>query len=324
MFSQTELKELVEKAIVNLSYEEEAARLIEPVKYILSIGGKRIRPVMTLMACNLFNDKINEALLPAVGLEIFHNYTLVHDDIMDQAPVRRNSPTVHAKWGLNQAILSGDVMSFIAAECIAAAPVSVLSKVLKTYNKTATEVCIGQQLDLDFEKTNYINQEEYLRMIELKTAVLISASMKIGSLIGGGSDKDVELMSEFGRNLGLAFQIQDDLLDVYGDTNTFGKRTGGDIATNKKTFLMIKALELATGEQLKLLQHQLSLREPDPEEKISIVTEIYNQLNIKQITESLANEYINKAVSLLDKVSSDQERKSELYNLVSVLDGRSQ
>jgi geranylgeranyl diphosphate synthase, type II len=322
MFSQTELKELVEKAIVNLSYEGEAARLIEPVKYILSIGGKRLRPVMTLMSCNLFNDKVEDALLPAIGLEIFHNYTLVHDDIMDKAAVRRNSPTVHAKWGLNQAILSGDVMSFIAAECIASTPVSVLPKVLKTYNRAATEVCIGQQLDLDFEKTNYITQEEYLRMIELKTAVLIAASMKIGAIIGGGSEKDIELMSEFGRNLGLAFQIQDDLLDVYGDTASFGKRTGGDIVTNKKTFLLLKAIELSSGKQQISLQSQLSLKDFDPEEKIRIITDIFNQLDIRHITENLANEYINKAVALFDKVSSDQERKSGLYNLISVLDGR--
>jgi geranylgeranyl diphosphate synthase type II len=298
MYSQSELKELVDKAIVNLSYESEAAKLIEPVKYILSIGGKRLRPVISLMSCNLFSDKINDALLPAIGLEIFHN------------------------WGINQAILSGDVMSFIAAEYIAAAPLAVLPRILKTYNKTATEVCIGQQLDMDFEKTTYITHEEYLRMIELKTAVLIATSMKIGAIIGGGSEKDIDLISEFGRNLGLSFQIQDDLLDVYGDTSSFGKRTGGDIVTNKKTFLLLKALELASGEQQKMLQNQLSLKEFDPEEKIKVVTEIFNQLNIRQITENLSNEFINKAINSLDKISTDQERKSELYNMVSVLDGR--
>jgi geranylgeranyl diphosphate synthase type II len=323
MYSRSELNELVEKAVVSLSYESEAPNLIVPVRYFLSIGGKRIRPVMTLMSCNLFSDKIDDALLPALGLEIFHNYTLVHDDIMDMAIVRRNSPTVHSKWGLNQAILSGDVMSFIAAECIAAAPLSVLPRVLKTYNRAATEVCIGQQLDMDFEKTTYITQAEYLRMIELKTAVLVAASMKIGSIIGGGTEKDVDLMSEFGRYLGLSFQIQDDLLDVYGDTASFGKRTGGDIVNNKKTFLLLKALELASGEQLKLLQLQLALKDFNPEEKIRIITDIFDQLGIRQITETIANEFINKAVSSLDKVNTDQERKSELYNLVSILDGRS-
>jgi geranylgeranyl diphosphate synthase, type II len=323
MYSQSELKELVEKAISNLSYASEASKLIEPVKYFLSIGGKRLRPVMTLMSCNLFCDKIDDALLPAIGLEIFHNYTLIHDDIMDMAVMRRNSPTVHSKWGLNQAILSGDVMSSIAAEYIAAAPLPMLPKVLKIYNRTAIDVCLGQQLDMDFEKTTYITQAEYLRMIELKTAVLVAASIKIGSIIGGGTEKDVDYMSEFGRNLGLSFQIQDDLLDVYGDMSSFGKRTGGDIVTNKKTFLLLKALEMASGEQLKLLQLQLSLKDFDPEEKIRIVTEIFNQLDIRQITETLANEFINKATSSLDKVNADQERKSELYNLVSVLDGRS-
>jgi geranylgeranyl diphosphate synthase type II len=322
MYSQNELKELVEKAILNLSFESEASKLIEPVKYFLSIGGKRLRPVMALMSCNLFSDKIDDALLPAIGIEIFHNYTLVHDDIMDLAVVRRNSPTVHAKWGLNQAILSGDVMSFIAAEYIASAPLPVLPKVLKTYNRTAIEVCIGQQLDMNFEKTTFITQTEYLRMIELKTASLVAASVKIGSIIGGGPEKDVELMSEFGRNLGLAFQIQDDLLDVYGDSTSFGKKTGGDIVNNKKTFLLIKALELASGEQLKLLQLQLTVKDFDPEEKIGIVTDIFNQLEIRQKTEGLANEFINKAISSLDKINTDQERKSELYNIVSELDGR--
>lgn len=322
MYSQSELKDLVEKAMVNLSFESEAAKLIGPVKYILSIGGKRLRPVMTLMSCNLFSDKINDALLPAIGLEIFHNYTLVHDDIMDQASVRRNAPTVHTKWGLNQAILSGDVMSFYASEFIAAAPVSVLSKVLKIYNRTAVEVCIGQQLDMDFEKTTYITQDEYVRMIELKTAVLIAASMKIGAIIGGSSEKDADYISEFGRHLGLAFQIQDDLLDVYGDTISFGKKTGGDIVTNKKTFLLLKALELASGEQQKLLQSLISKKDFDPEVKIQTVTEIFNQLNIRHITENLANEFINKAVGSLEKISADQERKSELYNLVSSLNGR--
>lgn len=323
MYSQSELKDLVEKAMVNLSFESEAGKLIGPVKYILSIGGKRLRPVMTLMSCNLFSDKINDALLPAIGLEIFHNYTLVHDDIMDQAAVRRNVPTVHTKWGLNQAILSGDVMSFFAADFIAASPAHVLQKVLKIYNRTAIEVCIGQQLDLDFEKTTYITKDEYVRMIELKTAVLIAASVKIGALIGGCSDKDADHISEFGRNLGLSFQIQDDLLDVYGDSISFGKKTGGDIVTNKKTFMLLKALELASGEQQKMLQAQLAKKDFDPDEKIAIVTEIFNQLNVRQITETLANEFVTKAVISLEKISTDTERKSELYNLVSSLNGRS-
>ncbi len=323
MYSQAELKELVDKAIINLTFSSEAEKLTNPVKYILSIGGKRLRPVIALMSCNLFKDKIDDAILPAAGIEVFHNFTLVHDDIMDQAYVRRNLPTVHAKWNINQAILSGDVMAFIANDCILQTPPGLLLKVFKAFNKAAVEVCIGQQLDMDFEKVSVVSQEEYLRMIELKTAVLIAASAMIGSIIGEAVDKDSELLYEFGKNLGLAFQIQDDLLDVYGDANIFGKISGGDIVTNKKTFLLIKALEVATGSTQKKLQKQLTVKEFDPELKVKTVMEIFDQLNIKSITENLANEYITKSLSQLEKVSANRERKSELYQMATSLIGRS-
>ena len=198
--------------------------------------------------------------MPATGLEVFHNFTLVHDDIMDQAPVRRNFPTVHTKWNINQAVLSGDVMAFIANECFLQTPSACLVKVFREFNKAAIEVCVGQQLDIDFEKTAVISQEEYLRMIELKTAVLIAASAKIGAIIGGAGEKDADLLYEFGRNLGLAFQIQDDLLDIYGDAKVFGKIPGGDIIANKKTFLLVKALETASVDQLKRLQELFTTR----------------------------------------------------------------
>lgn len=323
MYGQAELKELVDKAIINLTFSSEAEKLTHPVKYILSIGGKRLRPVIALMSCNLFKDKIDDAILPAAGIEVFHNFTLVHDDIMDQAYVRRNLPTVHAKWNTNQAILSGDVMAFIANDCILQTPPGLLLKVFKAFNKAAVEVCIGQQLDMDFEKVSVVSQEEYLRMIELKTAVLIAASAMIGSIIGEAVEKDSELLYEFGKNLGLAFQIQDDLLDVYGDANIFGKISGGDIVTNKKTFLLIKALEVATGSTQKKLQKQLMVKEFDPELKVKTVMEIFDQLNIKSITENLANEYITKSLSQLKKVSASRERKSELYQMATSLIGRS-
>jgi geranylgeranyl diphosphate synthase, type II len=323
MYCQPELKELIERAIFNLSFSDEAEKLTSPVRYILSIGGKRLRPVIALMSCNLFRDKIDDAILPAVGIEVFHNFTLVHDDIIDQASVRRNLPTVHTKWTVNQAILSGDVMAFIANDCFLHAPSGLLLKVFKAFNKAAIEVCIGQQLDLDFEKVSVVSQEEYLRMIELKTAVLIATSAMIGSIIGEAGDKDLDLLYEFGKNLGLAFQIQDDLLDVYGDVNMFGKISGGDIVTNKKTFLLIKALEVATGNTLKRLQEQLLVKEFDPELKIKTVMEIFDHLNIKSITENLANEYITKSLTLLEKVNADKERKSELNQMVTSLIGRS-
>lgn len=322
MYSQAELKELVEKAIFNLSLSAEAGRLSDPVKYILSIGGKRLRPVLALMACNLFRDKVDEAIIPATGLEVFHNFTLVHDDIMDQAPVRRNFPTVHIKWNINQAILSGDVMAFVANDCFLQTPPAQLHNVFKTYNKAAVEVCVGQQLDMDFEKASMVSNAEYLRMIELKTAVLIAASAKIGGLIGDAGEKDAGHLYEFGKNLGMAFQIQDDLLDVYGDSIIFGKVSGGDIVSNKKTFLLVKALELATGRQRKRLKDQLDQKDPDPQKKIKTVMEIYDDLNIKSITEELANDYISKSIDHLLKTGPANERKSELSRFANSLAGR--
>jgi geranylgeranyl diphosphate synthase type II len=322
MYSQSELKDLVDKAIINLSFTAEAEKLTAPVKYILSIGGKRLRPVLALMSCNLFKQKIDEAIIPATGLEIFHNFTLVHDDIMDNAAVRRGFSTVHIKWNLNQAVLSGDVMAFIANECFLQTPPDVMSKVFKAYNKAAVEVCIGQQSDMDFENTALITQDKYLRMIELKTAVLLAASAKIGAIIGEADDKDADQLYEFGKNLGMAFQIQDDLLDVYGDSKVFGKISGGDIVSNKKTFLLVKAMEIASGRLLKTLQKQFRDKDIDAEDKIKTVMDIYDQLNIKTITEDLANEFITKSLSCLEKVGVAPGKKKELCRLVKQQVGR--
>jgi geranylgeranyl diphosphate synthase, type II len=322
MYNQSELKRIVDKAIVNLTYNTEAEKLIDPVKYVLSMGGKRLRPVLSLMSLNLFSDQIDDGIMPATGLEVFHNFTLVHDDIMDHAPVRRNFPTVHSKWNVNQAVLSGDVMAFIANECFLQTPQAWMAKVFKTYNKAAIEVCAGQQLDIDFEKATVISDEEYLRMIGLKTAVLLAASAKIGAFIGGADDRDAELIYEFGKNIGLAFQIQDDLLDIYGDAVVFGKIAGGDIVANKKTFLLVKALETGSVDQQKKLQDLFAHRDIDPETKVKEVIEIYDQLNIKTLTEYLANDLINNAFSQLDKVSVKKERKEEITQLAVSLIGR--
>ncbi len=322
MYNQAELKDLVDKAIINLSYNSEAEKLIDPVKYVFSMGGKRLRPVLALMSCNLFSDQIDDAVMPATGLEVFHNFTLVHDDIMDQAAVRRNFPTVHSKWDINQAVLSGDVMAFIANECFLQTPPRCLSKVFRVFNKAAIEVCVGQQMDIDFEKTIIVSESDYLRMIELKTAVLLAASAKIGAVIGGADEKDSELMYDFGRNLGLAFQIQDDLLDAYGDRKVFGKTRGGDIIANKKTFLLVKALETSSAEQFKLFQELLTMKEFDPGTKVKTVIELYEQLNIKEVTENLANDYLGKALNLLEKTGTMKERRNELTEIVGSLTGR--
>ncbi len=322
MYNQSELKKIVDKAIINLSYNTEAEKLIDPVRYILSMGGKRLRPVISLMSLNLYCDIIDDGIMPATGLEVFHNFTLVHDDIMDQAPVRRNFPTVHTRWGINQAVLSGDVMAFIANECFLQTPSGCLAKVFSVFNKAAIEVCVGQQLDIDYEKQAVITLDEYLRMIELKTAVLIAASAKIGSIIGGADIKDSDLIYEFGRNLGLAFQIQDDLLDIYGDARVFGKVPGGDIIANKKTFLLVKAFEIASAEQEKKLHELFTAGSTDPESKVKGVLDIYDQLNIRNLTENLANEHIDIAFSQLEKVSVSRERKEEITQITMSLIGR--
>jgi len=322
MYNQSDLIKIVNTALVNLTYNNESDRLIDPVKYVLSMGGKRMRPVLALMACNLFSDKIDEAVIPVTGLEIFHNFTLVHDDIMDKAQVRRGFPTVHTKWNINQAILSGDVMAFITNECFLQSPAQFLAKVFRVFNKAAIEVCAGQQLDMDFEKATIVSQDEYIRMIELKTAVLIAASVKIGAIYGGADDRDAELLYEFGRNLGLAFQIQDDILDVFGDMNVFGKTTGGDIITGKKTFLYVKAHEAGSLDQRKKLQDLYISSEFDQAEKVKMVTEIYDLLNIKFISDKVVAEYLRNALGFLEKVNVAHERKEELVRIAESLSGR--
>jgi geranylgeranyl diphosphate synthase type II len=319
MYNQSGLKKIVDSALVNLSYNTESERLIAPVKYVLSMGGKRLRPVLALMACNLFSDKIDEALIPVTGLEIFHNYTLVHDDIMDKALVRRGFATVHDKWNVNQAILSGDVMAFITNECFLQTPPHLLQKVFRVFNKAAIEVCIGQQLDMDFEKATIVSHEEYLRMIELKTAVLIAASVKIGAMFGSADDKNLETLYEYGRNLGLAFQIQDDILDTYGDMKVFGKTSGGDILAGKKTFLYVKATEVASSEQRKRLQEIYTSEISDPETKIKRVLEIYDQVNIKLISDNLVADYLKTALGFLERTGVPQERKEELVQMTESL-----
>jgi len=322
MYTRQALKKIVDTSLANLSYNMESGRLTDPVKYVLSIGGKRLRPVLALMVCNLYTDKIDEAVIPVTGLEIFHNFTLVHDDIMDKASVRRGYPTVHSKWSLNQAILSGDIMAFMTNECFLQSPPHLLHKIFRVFNKAAIEVCVGQQIDMDFEKATIVSHDEYIRMIELKTAVLIAASVKIGALFGGADEKEAENIYEFGRNLGLAFQIQDDILDTYGDMKVFGKVSGGDIVAGKKTFPYVKAMEIATSDQRRKLQELYSSETSDPGVKIKNVTEFYDQLNIRHISENLVGEYLRNALGFLEKSGVPQDRKEELIQITGSLAGR--
>ncbi len=322
MYTREQITELINRAVASLSFPEEAPLLFKPVRYVLSAGGKRLRPVMSLMACNLFTDRIDEAIMPVTGLEVFHNFTLVHDDIMDQAPIRRNAPTVHRKWNTNQAILSGDVMVFIANECLLETPARLLPDILRIYNRAAIDVCIGQQMDMDFERLSVISQEDYLKMIEKKTAVLLAASCQIGAIAGGADHKNAEYLYDFGRNLGIAFQIQDDLLDLYGNEKIFGKASGGDIVANKKTFLYIKAMEAASTEQRKVLQVLYSGEGASPEEKIGTVKEIYDRLGVKEATTTIAGDYINASFRLLERVEVRRERMEELLRFAESLTGR--
>jgi len=324
MYTLQEAQNLVENHIQNLSLPDTPPELYEPVRYILSLGGKRIRPALVILACDLFADDVETALLPAMAIEIFHNFTLLHDDIMDRSPLRRGQPTVHVKYSENVAILSGDVMSILASRLMNKAPAVVLNDVQDVFTKTAMQVCEGQQMDMNFEELLNVSEEEYLTMIELKTAVLIAASLKIGAILGGASRKDAEDLYMFGRNLGLAFQLQDDLLDTFGDPMLTGKNQGTDIVDNKKTFLIIHALEASSVHLRKELTGWLTRKEVDPREKIVAITSIFNRLNVKEATENRIRDYYQQALANLDDLNRPKGRKSELYRFASFLMNRNQ
>ena len=286
------------------------------------MDGKRIRPALVLMSCDLFSGALESALNPAVAIEIFHNFTLVHDDIMDRSELRRGLPTVHIKYDENIAILSGDVMSILASRLINQSPGVVLHTVHDIFTKTAIQVCEGQQMDMNFEKQLTVPEADYLKMIELKTAVLIAASLKIGALLGGASSKDSEDLYKFGRNLGIAFQLQDDLLDAFGDPTLVGKKLGTDIVDNKKTFLTIRALDLASPGQKAELESWLSKTDFDPDEKIRAVMKIYEDLDIEKLTQAMVKEYLDTAINNLKHLSRPEESKTELYNFAEFLMNR--
>jgi geranylgeranyl diphosphate synthase type II len=266
----------------------------------MGLGGKRIRPLLSLLAYGMYGKNPTEIFSQAAALEVFHNFTLMHDDIMDQAPLRRGKPTVHEKWNANIAILSGDVMLVRAYDLLLPTPTALLPEVIRIFNKTAAEVCEGQQLDMNFEGYETVAEEDYIHMIRLKTAVLLGLALQIGALLAGASKEDVERIYEFGVNIGVGFQLQDDLLDVYADQAKFGKQVGGDIISNKKTFLLIKALELAKGKEKEELQHWLGLTQFDKGEKVAAVKGIYEQLGIRSLTEKKMQSYFEKGFQQLD------------------------
>ena len=315
-----EIQDIITSELEMINWKKEPLGLYEPIGYVLSLGGNRIRPALTLMACNLFSDNVLQAVNTALGIEIFHNFTLLHDDIMDRAEVRRGKPTVHKKWNDNIAILSGDVMQIAAYQFIAQTPTEYLKTVLDIFSKTAAEICEGQQYDVDFENHEIVKAEEYLEMIRLKTAVLLGCALQCGALIGGAGVKDAQNLYDFGINIGLAFQLKDDLLDVYGDEATFGKKIGGDILSNKKTYLLIHAIELATGNDATELHKWLKISDENlATEKIKTITSIYNKLGVKQICEDKMHEFYTKAIANLEKVHVSDNKKQELRNLADKL-----
>lgn len=315
MYSIEQLSELIDKALNNIQIPDEPKNLYGPIKYALSSGGKRLRPVFTLAACNAFSSTIEPAIFPSLAIEVFHNFTLVHDDIMDSAPTRRNQPTVFAKWGSNVAILSGDAMNVIAYQLLGKTNRDVLPNIFNIFNTVAIGVCEGQQMDMDFESVIYVSEGEYMKMIELKTAVLIKGALEIGATIGGAKATDIEKIGLFGKNLGLAFQLQDDLLDTFGDSNVFGKRIGGDIVSNKKTFLAVKGFNLAKGKQLELLNSFYRAETIDPETKIAGVKGIYAELGIREITEKRIDELYRNSLANIKSLSIPNESKQVLLSL---------
>lgn len=319
MHSIHQLQTIINKAIAETKYTAKPAELYEPISYLMELGGKRMRPVLVLHSTELFGGDIFKALDAAIGIELFHNFTLMHDDIMDKAPLRRGKATVHVKWNESAAILSGDVMFVEAYKLMIKVDDRILREVLDVFSDTASGVCQGQQADMNFEKRDNVSIEEYLHMIRQKTAVLVAGSMQIGALIGGAEKKEARLLYEFGVNLGLAFQLQDDILDVYGNPAIFGKQVGGDILSNKKTFMLIKAKELAQEEVAADLDQWMNNSSPLPAEKINAITTIYNQLEVRKLAEREMEYFVNKALDALEQLSVDSSKKQLLHSFAEDL-----
>ncbi|MCH7399582.1 polyprenyl synthetase family protein [Belliella sp. DSM 107340] len=301
--SVNKLLQDLENHIQGFQYGNSPAELYEPISYIMSLGGKRIRPLLTLMAYSLYKDDYESILTPASAVEVFHNFTLMHDDIMDDAPLRRGKATVHEKWNANTAILSGDVMLVKAYEMLVKVSPEKLPEILSLFNQTAAEVCEGQQHDMNFEKIDVVSEEDYIDMIRQKTAVLLGFALQFGALLADASKEEAQKLYDFGVNIGIGFQLKDDLLDVYADQAKFGKQVGGDIISNKKTFLLIKAKELAEGEEKNELEKWIAREDFDKVEKVSAVTEIYDKVGIKTLTESKMQDYFKKGFDQYNSLS---------------------
>lgn len=312
MLKSEEVLSVVNEAIQSLPFNRQPTSLYEPVKYVLSIGGKRMRPVLMLLAYNLFKDNPQSILNQACALETYHNYTLLHDDLMDNADLRRGHETVHKRWNANTAILSGDSMLVLAFQQMAQCPEDKLKAVLDLFTETALEIGEGQQYDMDFEHRMDVREDEYIEMIRLKTSVLLACALKMGALLADASADDADLLYTFGEQIGLAFQLQDDFLDVYGDTKVFGKAIGGDIVSNKKTFMLINAFLRANEQQRAELHRWVEATEFDEQEKIAAVTRLYNEIGIDTLAQERIDHYFKQGLDCLEAVKIDAERKEQL------------
>lgn len=318
-YTFAQLLDKVNAHIDTLDYAHEPMNLYEPVKYILSLGGKRIRPAMMLMAYNMYRDDVEKILDPALALEIYHNFTLLHDDLMDHADVRRGKPTVHKRWDANTAILSGDVMITLADVYMSRVDDAHFREVMATFHKTSIEIAEGQQYDMDFETRTDVTEAEYIEMIRLKTSVLLACALKIGAILGGASKEDAQHLYRLGECIGLAFQLRDDYLDVYGDPKVFGKKIGGDILCNKKTYLYINALRLADKEQRAVLDYWATATDINPNEKIAAVTDIYNKVGLPAMSRAIEEHYYNQAKAELEALSVPVGQKEVLRQFMAML-----
>jgi geranylgeranyl diphosphate synthase type II len=322
MYNADEILSLVNKSLDNLSYDRRPASLYAPVKYVLSMGGKRMRPVLMLLGYNIYRENPEDIMMQAIALETYHNYTLLHDDLMDNADLRRGHKTVHKRWDANTAILSGDSMLVLAYQRMQQCDASHLPQVMDLFTETALEIGEGQQYDMDFETRNDVTEEEYIEMIRLKTSVLLACALKIGAILGDACEADADLLYKFGEQIGLAFQLQDDLLDVYGDEKVFGKAIGGDITSNKKTYMLINAMNRADDRQRTELMRWIEAKEFDRQQKIAAITRLYDEIGIRQLCEQKILYYYEQGMALLEQVSVSSERKEQLRRYTAELMNR--
>ena len=319
MLTSNEILQKVNDCIDNLRYDRKPFSLYEPMQYVLSIGGKRIRPVLMLLSYNLWKEHPEDILMPAIGLETYHNYTLLHDDLMDNADMRRGHETVHRRWDANKAILSGDSMLVLAYQHMQQVSADKLPAVLELFTVTALEIGEGQEYDMSFETRSDVTEDEYIEMIRLKTSVLLACAMKIGALLAGAPQEDADLMYQLGEKIGLAFQLQDDLLDVYGDPKVFGKAIGGDITSNKKTYMLINAVNRANAQQRKELEQWIGAKEFNRQEKVAAVTRLYDEIGIRQLCEEKINYYFDQASQTLSQINVPAEKKQFIRSYMDEL-----